>query len=151
LDGFFLTRKIIIPISRTNIAQYVRPRFIPVIGKVLADLAGGFFPVAVLVGDSTVVAVVAGTIVDVVEVGATVVVGDVTGSVFDDIVNSAPAPCADMTKSPAAVQFLGVAHETEEKVEGEKESDCTPLANTAGRARSHAPFVDVMVKAVLWL
>ena len=87
----------------------------------------------------------------VVVVGATVVVGDVTGSVFDDIVNSAPAPCADMTKSPAAVQFLGVAHETEEKVEGEKESDCTPLANTAGRARSHAPFVDVMVKAVLWL
>ena len=159
MDSFFLARKIIIPISRTYIAQYVRPRFFPVVGKVLADPAAVFFSVAFLVGDPTVVAVVAGTtvmvgngtIVDVVEVGATVVVGDVTGSVFDDIVNSAPAPCADMTKSPAAVQFLGVAHETEEKVEGEKESDCTPLANTAGRARSHAPFVDVMVKAVLWL
>jgi hypothetical protein len=89
-------------------------------------------------------------------VGAIGVVGELTAVVGRGvdlnklIVNSAPAPCADMTKSPAAVHFPGDAHETEEKVEGE-ESDCTPLANTAGRASSHTPFVDVMVKAALWL
>ena len=89
-------------------------------------------------------------------VGAIGVVGESTAVVGRGvdlnrlIVNSAPAACADMTKSPAAVHFPGDAHETEEKVEGE-ESDCTPLANTAGRASSHTPFVDVMVKAALWL
>jgi hypothetical protein len=100
-----------------------------------------------LVGDAT---VVLGE--ETVDVDGVVVVVLVGGTVLVElIVNSAPAPCADMTKSPAAVHFPGDAHETEEKVEGEEESDCTPLANTAGRASSHTPFVDVMVKAVLWL
>lgn len=136
----------------------MRPRFFPVVGKVLADPAEVFFSVAFLVGDPTVVAVVAGTtvmvgngtIVDVVEVGATVVVGEETGSVFDDIVNIAPAAFGVRTKSPAAVQFPGDAHETEDKYVGGR-SDCTPLTKTAGRARSHTPSVDVMVNAALLL
>ena len=104
------------------------------------------------------VAVVGGTVA--VTSGTEVVVGDVTvgvsstsgvegvgtGVVADDIVNIAPAPAVDKTKSPAAVQIPGEAHETEEKVVGGK-SDCTPLANAAGRASSHTPFVDVMVNA----
>jgi hypothetical protein len=104
------------------------------------------------------VAVVGGTVV--VTSGTEVVVGDGTvvvgsasgvegvgaGIVADDIVNIAPAPAVDKTKSPAAVQIPGEAHETEEKVVGGK-SDCTPLANAAGRASSHTPFVDVMVNA----
>jgi hypothetical protein len=91
------------------------------------------------VGDATVVVV-----------GATVIVDDETGDVFDDIVNIAPAPIGVKTKSPTAVQFPGDAHETEERVVGGK-SDCTPLAKTAGRASSHTPLVDVMVKAALLL
>ena len=95
------------------------------------------------------VAVVGGTVA--VTSGTEVVVGDVTvgvsstsgvegvgtGVVADDIVNIAPAPAVDKTKSPAAVQIPGEAHETEEKVVGGK-SDCTPLANAAGRASSQS-------------
>jgi hypothetical protein len=48
------------------------------------------------------------------------------------------------------VQFPGDAHDTEVNV-SEGESFWIPLANTAGRASSHTPFVDVMVKAALLL
>jgi hypothetical protein len=136
----------------------VRPKSFPVIGRVPkyfvetfifgeALICGATGVGVGLVGDATVV-LGEGT-VDVDGVVVVVLAGGIV--LFEVIVNIAPAAIGDMTKSPAAVHFPGDAHETEEKVEGEKESDCTPLANTAGRAISHTPFIDVMVKAALWL
>ena len=61
------------------------------------------------------------------------------------MVNAAWNP-ALFVKFPTAVQFLADGHVTELRIEL-KFSICTPLANSAGRASSHTPFVDVMVKA----
>jgi hypothetical protein len=64
------------------------------------------------------------------------------------MVNASREP-SKVLKYPTAVQFLGDAHDTELNC-AMGESFWIPLANTAGRARSHAPFVDVIVKAS-WL
>jgi hypothetical protein len=51
---------------------------------------------------------------------------------------------------PTAVQFPGDAHDTEVK-NPERDTCCWPVSNTAGRAVSHTPFVDVMVNASVTL
>ena len=48
---------------------------------------------------------------------------------------------------PTAVQFPAVAHDTDLNSTIGNKLLWTPSAKTAGRASSHAPFVDVMVKA----
>ncbi len=66
---------------------------------------------------------------------------------IDDIVNSAWAPTDTNVKYPAAVHFPGDAHDTE--VNSAKGGFVwMPLGNSAGRASSHTPFVEVRVNGV---
>jgi hypothetical protein len=64
------------------------------------------------------------------------------------MVNASREP-SKVFKNPTAVQFPGEAHDTELNC-ARGESFWIPLANTAGCAVSHTPFVDVMVNAS-WL
>ena len=50
---------------------------------------------------------------------------------------------------PTAVQFPGVAHDTELN-HPVGDSFCMLSSNSAGRASAQTPFVDVMVRASLW-
>jgi hypothetical protein len=68
---------------------------------------------------------------------------------FVDVMVNASRELSRVLKYPTAVQFPGDAHDTELNC-ARGESFWTPSANTAGRAMSHTPFVDVMVNAS-WL
>ena len=63
-----------------------------------------------------------------------------------DVIVNASSPPLLFLNVPTAVQFPGVAHDTELKL-AYGDSFCMSCPNSAGRAISHSPFVDVMVNA----
>ncbi len=115
---------------------------------------------AVVVGDGAVVvgdgAVVVGDGVVVVVVGdGVVVVGDDSESDCEEyvsspvvMVNASLIQPSSLLRSndPTAVQFPGVAHDTDSKP-ASGVSSCMSSSNTAGCGVSHSPSVDVMVNA----
>ena len=62
------------------------------------------------------------------------------------MVNAASLTMLLFLKCPTAVQFPGVAHDTDVKYE-DSDSSCRSSSNCAGCAVCHSPFVDVMVNA----
>jgi hypothetical protein len=65
---------------------------------------------------------------------------------FVDVMVKASESSLLFRKIPTALQFPGVAHDTEKRASSGDEF-WSPVLNCAGRALPNSPFVDVMVKA----